>query len=619
MALLLRILPSLLVCVFLHDNSAWAKVDVTMPKVLEAYRGESVELTCNYTLSKIKRPPSNITTQWFVETPAEPFGKRWRIFYDNSKIKVVDKSTNYSERMDVRSGIWGTHILIRDLQVSDNREFFCQVNGMEAGFREGKTQLKVFSPPTQPAIEGVTTPIPVNNLKPSKVASCETRNGYPKPNITWYKDRRPLTPDPQRMKVDTLTTKHSDGLFAVHSTLEYQVTREDKYARFSCVVSYFVPGSVWMLESNTVHVLIHYPTTTLELKRESPPGLVIEGDTVTLRCVGNGMPPPSYFFIKIEASGSMSNLESKGDVATLNAVSRNDSAIYQCRVRSNKTLNGDHNLTVHYLDPAVVVPKDLEVMLIGEDLTATCNALSSLETSTVWFKDNQQVGTGNTLHLNNATYNTSGEYTCEVTCPSMPDLHTRGSVHIVVQGGPQLVGVQQEVQQGKGAGRMVNLICEAVGHPLPSITWNIDGSQSWHEVVSNTSDHKTRSVVSVKGTSNISALCNASNDIGTDIKYFSIEAIGRVTPAAPFQSAEGNGVIIAVIVMCLVMLAIIGGIVYCLHKKGKLSRGRSGKKEITKEKNNKEDVVVEMRMNTKKEEAVLLKAINGDKNGHHEQ
>lgn len=38
------------------------------------------------------------------------------------------------------------------------------------------------------------------------------------------------------------------------------------------------------------------------------------------------------------------------------------------------------------LDPAVVVPKDSEVMLRGEDLTATCNALSSLKTSTVWYK-----------------------------------------------------------------------------------------------------------------------------------------------------------------------------------------------------------------------------------------
>lgn len=41
---------------------------------------------------------------------------------------------------------------------------------------------------------------------------------------------------------------------------------------------------------------------------------------------------------------------------------------------------------VSVLDPAVVVPKDSELMLRGEDLTATCNALSSLKTSTVWYK-----------------------------------------------------------------------------------------------------------------------------------------------------------------------------------------------------------------------------------------
>lgn len=44
------------------------------------------------------------------------------------------------------------------------------------------------------------------------------------------------------------------------------------------------------------------------------------------------------------------------------------------------------------LDPAVVMPKDSEVMLKGESLTATCNALSSLETTTVWFKVTLQCG-----------------------------------------------------------------------------------------------------------------------------------------------------------------------------------------------------------------------------------
>lgn len=48
--------------------------------------------------------------------------------------------------------------------------------------------------------------------------------------------------------------------------------------------------------------------------------------------------------------------------------------------------------------------------------------------------------------------------------------------------------------------------------------------QSWQEVVSKANEHMTHSVVSVKVTSDISALCNASNDMGTEIKAFSIKA-----------------------------------------------------------------------------------------------
>lgn len=49
-------------------------------------------------------------------------------------------------------------------------------------------------------------------------------------------------------------------------------------------------------------------------------------------------------------------------------------------------------------------------------------------------QDDQQVGEGNTLLLRDATYETSGEYICEVYVPSLPSLHTRGTVHIIVQG-----------------------------------------------------------------------------------------------------------------------------------------------------------------------------------------
>ncbi|KAM8742118.1 cell surface glycoprotein MUC18 [Acanthopagrus schlegelii] len=619
MAFLHRAFLPLFLHVCLLNWSAWAKVELTMRESVEVYLGDSAQIPCQYSFTDANNEPSFVMIQWFVRAVGS--SSRIRIFYgDNKNQQMVDNNTDYSGRIEVTSDQLGTQLNIQDVQLSDEREFFCQVNGLAAGNAEGKTHLRVFAPPQPPVIEGVLTGISVTNEVPSKVASCEARNGFPKPNITWYRNNMPLMSTPGHVNVLILSTRESSGFYSVQSTLEYKVVKEDKDAQFSCEVSFFVPAAIRTVESSSVNITVHYPTTMVELWKESPQGLVKEGDMVELRCQGDGNPPPPFTFNREQELDV--DLESRGDVLILSPVSRKDSGIYQCRpldADGYTEVKGEMQLTVHYLDPAVVVPKESEVMLKGEDLTATCNALSSLKTSTVWYKDGQQVGEGNTLHLKDATYETTGEYVCEVTVPSLPALHTSGSVHIIVQGGPQLVGVEQEVQLEEAVGRMVNLSCEARGHPLPSITWNIIGSQNWQEVVSKASELVAHSVVSVKVTSDISALCNASNDMGTEVKVFSIKAIPRLTSTAPFSPAEGSGVIIVVIILCLLLLAILGSVLYFLHKKGKIPCGRSGKQEITKEKTTKDDIVVEMKTNTKNEEAVLLKAVNGDKKGPSEQ
>ncbi|XP_015251216.1 PREDICTED: cell surface glycoprotein MUC18-like [Cyprinodon variegatus] len=361
-----------------------------------------------------------------------------------------------------------------------------------------------------------------------QVASCEARNGYPKPNITWYKDDEPLTPTAGQVNVITLVTRESTGFYSVQSTLEYKLAKQDKDSRFFCEVSFSVPGDIRVMESHRINVTVHYPTTMVELWKESPKGLVKEGDTVELRCQGDGNPPPLFIFSKEQEPDVV--LESRGDVLMLPTVSRKDSGIYQCRPLDSvgQAVKGEVQLTVHYLDPAVVIPKDSEVMLTGEDLVASCNALSSLKTVTVWYKH-------------------------------------------------------------------------------------------WDEVMSKSNDHMTHSTVSVKVSSDVSAVCNASNDMGTEVKVFSIKAIPRVTRTAPFSPVEGSGVIIVVIILCLLLLAILGSVLYFLHKKGKIPCGRSGKQEITKEKHTKDDIVVEMKNNPKTEDAVLLKAVNGEKKGPNEQ
>uniref|UniRef100_H3CY45 Melanoma cell adhesion molecule n=1 Tax=Tetraodon nigroviridis TaxID=99883 RepID=H3CY45_TETNG len=588
----------------------WAKVEVTMDDSVDVYLGHQAQISCQYSFTDADAEPSDVIIQWFVAEVGN--SSRVRIFYSDNTQSMVDQNTNYSARIKVASDRRATQLIIPEAALVDEKEFFCQVNGMAAGSMEGKTHLRVFAPPQAPVIEGVLAGIAASSDGLSKVASCEALNGFPKPNITWYRNNAPLVSTSGQVNVLTLLIKEFGGFYSVQSTLMYKVLKEDKDAHFFCEVSFFVPGAIRTLQSGSVNVTVHYPTTMVELWKDSPQHLVKEGDTVELRCQGDGNPPPSFSFNREQEPDV--DLQNSGDVLVLTSVTRKDSGIYQCWPQdADADVRGEMQLTVHFLDPAVVVPKDSELVFRGEDLTASCNALSSLKTSTVWFKDGQQVGRGNTLQLKNATYDTTGEYVCEVTVPSLHALHTRGSFHIIVQGAPQLVGLEQEVQLEEAAGRMVNLSCEVRAHPRATISWSVAGSQSWQEVVNTAADEVSQSVVSVLVDSDVSAQCNASNEFGSKVKSFSIRAIPRLTSVASFSPVEGGGVIIVVIILALLLLAILGSILYFLHKKGKLPCGRSGKQDITKEKNTKDEIVVEMKTDTKAEGSVLLKAANGDK------
>lgn len=67
-----------------------------------------------------------------------------RIHYGDNSQQVVDNNTDYSGRIVVTSDHQGTVLTIKNVQLSDEREFFCQVNGLAAGNAEGKTHLRVF-------------------------------------------------------------------------------------------------------------------------------------------------------------------------------------------------------------------------------------------------------------------------------------------------------------------------------------------------------------------------------------------------------------------------------------------------------------------------------------------
>ncbi|XP_066515710.1 cell surface glycoprotein MUC18 isoform X2 [Hoplias malabaricus] len=591
---------------------AWevvADVSVDMVGDTEVYKGESAQIRCQYTFTK---NTSTIMVQWFVN---DHRGKRVRISYSDLNMQKLDEGTNYTERISVSGDAGGENLTIVNVELSDEREFFCQVNGLSAGNKEGRFDLKVFQPPEHPVIEPVHSGVSVTNALPSKIATCETRKGFPQPNITWYRNHKPLHHENGQVHVLTLLTKDSTGLVTVQSELQYKVTKQDKDAHFFCEVSYFVPGAVRTIESKKVNISIHYPTTKVEMWRVSPEGLVKEGDTVEIRCQGNGNPPPAVKFSREQHPDV--DLTAVNGLLVLKGVTRGDSGKYLCHSldltqADNKKVVGELSFTVHFLDPAVVVPKDSEEMQKGESLIASCNAMSSLQTNIVWSKNGEEIQKGNVLSLQDATFDTAGHYHCEVTVPSLPGLHTSGSVHIIVNGAPQSRDVMKEVDMEEKVGKWVNLTCDMRGYPRPTVMWNITGSPDWREVLRKETEDSVQSTMTLKVTKDTVATCNASNNMGVENKSFTIKSIPIVPTAERNIAADNSGVIIVVIVVSILLLALGGSVLYFLYKKGKLPCGRSGKQEISKEKNNKDEIVVEMKAN-KTEESGLLQGVNGSK------
>ncbi|NXS57889.1 MUC18 protein, partial [Brachypteracias leptosomus] len=573
---------------------AASKLEVSMPAVVEVMIGDTARLECNFYI------PEN-DSYTYIDWSYVDRNRLVRLYHIVGS-EVLEESTDYKGRVSL--GEEDRALSISRVTIQDAKTFVCQVGAGSHGTAENRTRLHVYSeggggshsPRGHLVLRALSLPL--------QIARCVSRNGFPAPNITWHKNEEQLE-ESQDVKIMSTRTRESSGLYTMTSTLFAHVTREDRNSLYHCSVHYWLQGQRRAMESRRVNITIFYPAEHVELKVVSSSAQVKEGDDVKLVCEADGNPAPVFTFSKRELEDRWQDLpDAASGVLNLYNVNKSSSGLYRCQtldLDDMGQLEKDVELVVNYIEDVQVKMEPSSPLREGDSVKLSCDAYSPVALNYQW-RDakGKKLAEGSHLFLRNLTFETSNNFICKVVAPSVPGLEQSKQVAVAVQGKPRIVAVSSPlyVQQDQ----VVNLTCKAIASPTPSIRWSVNGTA--HEYVENQHITSNLTVRVNHDLLRAGAICRVSNKLG-DIEEY-VQLLDQKT-------SESKGVIIMAIIVCILVVAVLGAVIYFLHKKGKIPCGRAGKQDITRPEARKDKIVVDAKSDKGSEEAGLLQGANGEK------
>ncbi|XP_044775282.1 cell surface glycoprotein MUC18 [Neomonachus schauinslandi] len=388
-----------------------------------------------------------------------------------------------------------------------------------------------------------------------------------------------------------------------------------------------------MKESREVNVQVFYPAEKVWLEVE-PVGALKEGDHVEIRCLADGNPPP-HFTISKQNLGTKDTEEMTPEdngALVLESAQKEHSGLYQCQGLDLETmaslLSDPQELLVNYVSDVRVSPAAPESRE-GGSLTLSCEAESNQAVEFQWLREKtgQVLEKGSVLQFHRLTREAGGGYRCLASVPSVPGLNRTQLVHVAILGSPWMTLKERKIWVREN--EVLNLSCEASGHPRPSISWSVAGTAQEQDQ----DPQGVLSVLNVLVTPELlrtGAECVASNSLGTNTTTILLEldssrstglSTSTVSPSVRANSTstekklpepESKGVAIVAVTVCVLVLAVLGAVLYFFYKKGKLPCGRSGKQEITLPPSRKSEFVVEVKSDKLPEEMGLLQGSSGD-------
>uniref|UniRef100_A0A8C5TWH7 Melanoma cell adhesion molecule n=1 Tax=Malurus cyaneus samueli TaxID=2593467 RepID=A0A8C5TWH7_9PASS len=601
--------------------SAASRLEISMPPVVDVEVGGTARIECNF---YIPENASYTYIDWFY---VDRSNKQVRLYHATAS-GVLQDDTDFKERLSLGKD---KALSISRVTLQDARTFMCQVGAGSYGVGENSTKLTragmgwipshprnpIPSIPGDPSQESHPIPsIPIHPTHPSHPIPSHPHSIpiHPIPSHGSSEIPENREWDGRGVTIPSTLTRESSGLYTVSSALYAPVRRQDRHSRYHCTVHYWLRGQRSSVDSRGVKVNVFYPAEHLKLKVVSASELVKEGDDVQLVCETDGNPQPVFSFLKktVDDWLDLSSLaEPDSGVLNLHDVTKSSSGTYKCQsldLDDMTQLEEDVDLVVNYIEGVRVKMEPSSTLHEGDSVTLSCDAHSPVDLKYQWRDEKgKELANGNQLFLSNLTFENSNNFSCKVMAPSVPGLEQSKQVSLAVEGKPRIVAISSPLYVRPD--EVVNLTCKAVAYPQPTVQWSINGTareyRDKQHITSNLTVRVSHALLQA------GAMCRVSNHLGVSEKH--IQLLDQKS------TAESQGVIIVAIIVAILVVAVLGAVIYFLHKKGKIPCGRARKQDITKPEARKDKIVVEVKSDKLSEEAGLLQGANGEKRAAAEQ
>nr|XP_016848056.1 PREDICTED: CD166 antigen isoform X6 [Anolis carolinensis] len=474
-----------------------------------------------------------------------------------------DDVPEYKDRLSLSENYT---LSINNARIGDEKKFVCMLVTEDNVFEQA-TIVKVFKQPSQPEIISQAEYLETEQLK--MLGQCIAKDGYPEGNLTWFKNGIVLQPVEETIVIHEQTNvDQASGLYTVISSLEYKPTKDDTDAQFTCTVTYFAPTGQETMRSESAVFEIHYPTEKVKIQVLSQRNSIKEGDNITLKCSGNGNPPPQEFLFYIP--GEPEPIRSSSLYALID-VRRNATGEYRCAL-TDESLMDSTIITIHYLDLSLT-PSGEVIKQIGEALPVSCTISSSRNATVFWLKDNTRMRSSPSF--SSLQYQDAGNYICETTLQEVEGLKKRQILTLIVQGKPQIKMTKKTSTDGS----YKTISCHVEGFPKPAVQWTSSGG-----VINKTEETKYMngkfvSKIKIAPEENVTLTCIAENQLERTVNSLNVSANDNM------ENVNDQAKLIVGIVVGLLLAALVAGVAYWLYVK----KSKSASKHVDKDLGNIEE------------------------------